>query len=191
MARILIVYGTSYGQTQKIAGRIGERARFHGHQVTLLNAQGIRGTLTLDDCDAVIIGGSVLYGRYQRALERFVSSHRIKLDRLPGTAFFSVSMAAARSTPAAQAEVKKSLDRFLQRTGWHPRSVTSFAGALVYTRYGPILRRVLRYISKRQGGDTDMTRDYEYTDWSAVDAWADKVLPGPVGRIAAVAPLPA
>ncbi|HMK73719.1 MAG TPA: flavodoxin domain-containing protein [Myxococcaceae bacterium] len=191
MARILIVYGTSYGQTQKIAGRIGDRARFRGHQVTLLNAQGIRGPLTLDDCEAVVVGGSVLYGRYQRALERFVSSHRAKLDRLPGTAFFSVSMAAARSTPAAAAEVTKTLDRFFLRTGWHPRAVTSFAGALVYTRYGPILKRVLRFISKRQGGDTDMSRDHEYTDWAAVDAWADAVLPGPVGRIAAAAPLPA
>jgi menaquinone-dependent protoporphyrinogen oxidase len=189
MARVLIVYGTSYGQAQRIAGRIAERARFRGHQVTLHNAQGIRGKLSLDDYDAVVVGGSVLYGRYQRALERFVSSHRTALERLPGTAFFSVSMSASRSTPAAAAEVKTTLDRFIQRTGWHPRTVASFAGALVYTRYGPILRRVLRYISKRQGGDTDISRDFEYTDWAAVDAWAEQVLPGPVGR-AISPPLP-
>jgi len=190
MARVLIVYGTSYGQAQKIAGRIGERARFRGHQVTLLNAQGIRGKLSFDDYDAVIVGGSVLYGHFQRPLERFVARHRTALERLPGTAFFSVSLAAAHSTPAAAAEVKKVLERFVHRTGWHPRTVTTFAGALVYTRYGPILRRVLRFISKRAGGDTDITRDFEYTDWAAVEAWADAVLPGPVRRIAAAAPLP-
>ena len=31
---------------------------------------------------------------------------------------------------------------------------------------------VMRRIVSKEGGDTDTSRDYEYTDWAAVDAFA-------------------
>ena len=37
-------------------------------------------------------------------------------------------------------------------------------------------RRLVRWIVKREQGDTDTTRDFEYTDWNAVDAFAREVL---------------
>ena len=46
------------------------------------------------------------------------------------------------------------------------------AGALPYTRYNFLVRFVMRRISKAEGGDTDTSRDYEYTDWAAVDRFA-------------------
>ena len=30
----------------------------------------------------------------------------------------------------------------------------------------------MRSIARKEGGDTDLTRDYEYTDWAAVDQFA-------------------
>jgi len=30
----------------------------------------------------------------------------------------------------------------------------------------------MRAISRREGGDTDMARDHEYTDWRAVEQFA-------------------
>ena len=50
-----------------------------------------------------------------------------------------------------------------------------FAGALVYTQYGWFKRRVMRVIARREGGDTDMTHDHEYTDWQAVEQFARDV----------------
>jgi hypothetical protein len=43
---------------------------------------------------------------------------------------------------------------------------------LLYTRYGFFVRLVMRLISKMAGGDTDTSRDYEYTDWNAVAEFA-------------------
>ena len=51
-----------------------------------------------------------------------------------------------------------------------------FAGALVYTRYGWLKKRLMRSIAKRDGSDTDMSRDHEYTDWDAVDEFARDAL---------------
>ena len=33
----------------------------------------------------------------------------------------------------------------------------------------------MKRIARAQGGDTDTALDYEYTDWPAVDAFADAV----------------
>ena len=43
-----------------------------------------------------------------------------------------------------------------------------FAGALVYTRYGWLKRRIMRRIAEADGRDVDTSRDHEYTDWQAV-----------------------
>ena len=36
-------------------------------------------------------------------------------------------------------------------------------------------RRIMRSIVRKEGGDTDLTRDYEYTDWAAVDQFAHDI----------------
>jgi len=50
--------------------------------------------------------------------------------------------------------------------------VTSFAGALLYRRYNPVIRLLMRFIVGAAGGETDTSRDYEYTDWKAVERLA-------------------
>ena len=59
--------------------------------------------------------------------------------------------------------------------GPDPDVVGLFAGALVYTQYGWLKRHVMRAIVKREGGDLDMSRDYEYTDWEAVERFAHDI----------------
>jgi len=63
----------------------------------------------------------------------------------------------------------------LDETAFSPDLVGTFAGALLYSRYGWLKRRIMRSIVRREGGDTDMTRDYEYTNWEAIDRFADDV----------------
>ena len=60
--------------------------------------------------------------------------------------------------------------------GFDPKAVGMFAGALQYTKYGWITRRVMKSISAKEGRDTDTTRDFEYTDWDAVEEFARAVL---------------
>jgi menaquinone-dependent protoporphyrinogen oxidase len=64
----------------------------------------------------------------------------------------------------------------LDATGLDPDVVGLFAGALAYRRYGWFKRHLMRSIARRQGGDTDMTRDFEYTDWDAVTEFAADAL---------------
>ena len=48
------------------------------------------------------------------------------------------------------------------------------AGALPYTRYNWFIRRVMKRIAAKAGGDTDTTRDYEYTDWQDLRSFAEQ-----------------
>ena len=88
------------------------------------------------------------------------------------SAFFSVSMTAAEDTDEARARARGYLDDFEEHTGWAPRHRTSFAGALQYREYGFATRLLVRTMMKRAGRPADTRRDYEFTDWGAVVAFA-------------------
>jgi menaquinone-dependent protoporphyrinogen oxidase len=121
--------------------------------------------------DAVMVGASIHYGHHPAYLHKLIRRHRDALAARP-CAFFSVSLSAGGPRPKPQA-AQRYLDKFLRRTGWRPKLTASFAGALKYSLYGPIKRRVMIVFVGLGGGNTDTSQDYEYTDWGAVARFAD------------------
>lgn len=63
-------------------------------------------------------------------------------------------------------------------SGGYQRAVK---GALPYTRYN-WLKKIMKRIVSKAGGDTDTTRDYEYTDWDDLRVFAREF----AGRLAVV-----
>lgn len=164
MAHLLMIYGTSYGQTERICQRLARALEQQGHGVTLQHGDQRTEDLRLGTFDAVVIAASVIRGRHQRYVRRFARAHATALNRLP-TAFVSVC-GAAQDSPD---EASKYVDAFLRETGLQPALIHSFAGAITYTRYGPLTRWIMKRISRSKGGPTDTTRDHEMTDWEEVD----------------------
>ena len=173
MAHILILYGTTEGQTRKIATVIGDTMHDHGHSVELVASTAFNGPLPAAAFDGVIVGASVHTGRHQEAVARFVTENRTALMTLP-TAFFSVSLAVLDK--AHPEEATDYVTRFLDETGWAPDLVETVAGALRYTKYGFIKRFIMKQISKRHGRPTDTSRDFEFTDWRQVDRFVERFL---------------
>lgn len=163
MAHILILFASSYGHTRKIAWAIDRELRHRGHTVDLLDVRMDDPSPT--EYDAVVIGSRVRFGRHAPAIRRYVERHRAELDEV-ASAFFSVSMAAAGPGPAPY------LEEFIAETGWRPQLSSSFAGALLYRQYNPLLRFVMKRLSRKEGHTTDTSRDHEFTDWKAVRAFA-------------------
>lgn len=170
--RTLIVYGTKFGQTAKIASRIRSLLAAHGHDVTLVRADALPRTFSLDAYDAIMVGASLLLGRYQRPVHRFVHDHRDAITRRP-SAFFAVSGSAGSAFPEVREEARRRMESFLARTDWRPDRLASFAGAIVYTKYGPLLRWVMKRIARKEGRSTDTSQDHEYTDWTRVERFAE------------------
>jgi menaquinone-dependent protoporphyrinogen oxidase len=171
VSRVLILFATTEGHTARIADRIARRLQGRGYTIELLRADSIPSGFNPTACDDVIIGASIHYGHHPNYLRAFIRRHRAALALRPG-AFFSVSLSAGG--PGAKPEAaQRYLDAFLRQTGWRPRQTASFAGALQYSRYGVFKKLMMRLIVGMAGGDTDPTRDYEYTDWDAVDRFTD------------------
>jgi len=172
MARVLIVYATTEGHTARVAQRIAQRLQGGAHRVQLLRAGSPRAELDLAGFDAVIVGASVHYGRHPGHLGALLRRHHAALAARPG-AFFSVSLSAGgpgAKPPAA----RRYVDTFLRQAGWQPQLTEAFGGALQYSKYGAFKRLLMIAFVGLAGGDTDTSRDYEYTDWDAVDRFADR-----------------
>ena len=177
MAKVLIPYGTTEGQTAKIAEVIAHVIQEMGHEAEAVDIKRLSHTVP-DGYDAVIIGASIHMGKHDKRVVEFVQKNHDTLERLP-SAFFSVSLAAHGDTQEAEGYV----DQFEDETGWHPDKVAVFGGALRYTHYGFVKRRMMKRIAGAKPGHlgTDMSRDYVYTEWDAVkrfaEHFADKLAP--------------
>jgi menaquinone-dependent protoporphyrinogen oxidase len=168
--KVIVLYGSFDGQSRDIAYRIAEVIGRGGHQVQVVPAQAKGIHDRIEAADAVIVGGAVRYGHHQKALERAVRDNYVAIVERPN-AFFSVCMSAA-GPHAKPATAWSYVDDFITRTGWQPGSIVSFAGALKWSRYGPLMKLMMRFIVGMNGGDTDTSRDHEYTDWNAVERFA-------------------
>jgi menaquinone-dependent protoporphyrinogen oxidase len=171
MAKILIVYGTAYGQTERIAHEIARVLRESEHEVSLVRGDRLPAGMNLETYDAVVVGASVLFGRHQRYIEEFVRRWTARLNAVP-SGFVSVCGAMAGTENGAERAARHYREGFLQATGWHPAIARSFAGGLPYTRYRPWVRWMMKLISRRTGRPTDTSRDYDFTDWRAVAEFA-------------------
>ena len=169
MARILVLYGTTEGQTAKIAAAIAGTLRGLGCYTDIVEA----GPLDPDPrlYDGVIVAASVHVGSFQKPVLRWVRAHADRLASRP-TAFVPVCLAVLGKGPKAAAEVQAIVERFQAQSCWRPSTTRAVAGALLYTRYNFFKRWIMKRIVAQQGGDTDTSRDYEYTDWNDVRAFA-------------------
>lgn len=171
MTTILVLYHTAEGQTARIADHIGAVLRALGDDV---DVHDVAGAPAPEPFDGVIVGDSIHAAHHSKALTRYLENHVAVLNRLPA-ALFQVSLSSANPDAEHTETAQGLVQQLLERTGFDPDVVGLFAGALVYTKYGWLKRRVMRAISRREGGDTDMTRDYDYTDWQAVEQFARDV----------------
>ena len=168
---ILIVYGTSYGHTATIAARMLRILAADGMNVTLSDVKSLPADFDPGQFTAIIVGASIVTGKHQRSIERFVRRHLETLNRIP-TAFFSVSGSASSTDPQQQADAREMMERFLTGTGWHPDLETTVAGAILFTKYSWFTRWIMKRILRQKGGPTDTTRDHVFTDWKHVEEFA-------------------
>lgn len=182
MSRILVFYGTTEGQTAKVARFLGDTLRAGGLSTDVVDAR--TASPSPDGYDAVIVAASVHASGYQRAVQGWVRAHAQELNDKP-TAFISVCLAVLQHEPKVQHELAAINDRFLTSTGWRPAKTKNVAGALLYSRYNWLKRWAMVRIVRKAGGDTDTSRDYEYTDWADLRAFAEEVAQSLSARAAA------
>ncbi|WP_075183456.1 menaquinone-dependent protoporphyrinogen IX dehydrogenase [Pantoea sp. 1.19] len=170
--KTLILFSSRDGQTREIAAFIANALREeHGIDSDVINlARGE--AMSWPGYDRVLIGASIRYGHFDPALLKFVKQHLAALQARH-SGFFSVNLTARKPekrTPQTNAYTRK----FLLNSPWQPDACAVFAGALRYPRYGWFDRFMIQLIMRMTGGETDTTKEVEYTDWSQVSRFAQE-----------------
>jgi menaquinone-dependent protoporphyrinogen oxidase len=171
MTRILVLYSTSEGQTAKIAKAIAMRLRFDHCVADVVNARVADPRPS--GYDGIVIAGSLHAGGYQKPIAKWVRAHLSEFGHRP-TAFVSVCLAVLSKQEKARDEARAIPRRFVDGLGWHPTVIKVVAGALPYTKYNIFKRWIMKRIASASGGDTDTSRDYEYTDWKDLRDFVDR-----------------
>ena len=174
---ILIVFATRYGHTAKIVQKLVNALNLLGHETIVVRAgreDPPKPEAFERDISCVILGGPLYMGQFPRVLSDFIEQYRDVLQSVP-SAFFSVSLTAALNDGKKKNAVHEMMEQFFDKNHWEPCRKASFAGALLYTHYGPVVRFITRWISKSAGGDTNIHRDYVYTDWNEIPIFAEKI----------------
>ena len=171
MSRILVLYGTTDGHTAKVAAKVGQALKALGADVDVVEAGSTE--VVPEKYAGVIVAASVHARGYQPAVLRWVRRHANAMRGKP-SAFLSVSLGVLQQDPRVQQELENIVNEFLHTTGWQPAMTQNVAGALLYRKYNWIKRWVMKRIVRKAGGDTDTSRDYEYTNWADLRAFADR-----------------
>ncbi|MFU2115409.1 menaquinone-dependent protoporphyrinogen IX dehydrogenase [[Pasteurella] aerogenes] len=165
--KTLILYATHDGQTKKIAEFIASLLEGEVTLAALVDSE------SLMEFDRIIIGASVRYGHFDRALYKFVQKNTALLHQ-KSAVFFGVNL-TARKAGKDSIETNVYVRKFLQRIDWTPTLAAVFAGALLYPRYTWFDRVMIQFIMRLTGGETDTSKEIEYTDWEKVKAFAQKI----------------
>lgn len=177
MKPLLILHATQEGQTQRIADHIATRLHHNGLSCEVINVKYPPADFSLKNYGSAILAASVHTGKHEREMVHFVLKNRQTLEQMH-TAFLSVGLsqagvqdrnATSERREQAAADVKGMIERFLAKTQWQPTRAEPVAGALMYSKYNPFLRFIMKRIARREGASTDTSRDHEFTDWAALD----------------------
>jgi len=173
--KILVPFGTTEGQTRKIARYICSTAEDRGHSCDMYDCAGDDPAPDLADFDAIIVAGSVHQRHHQSAVADFVRTNIAVVTATPN-ALVSVSLAITLDD--GQEEAKAYVSDFSADTGWTPQHVHMAAGAIRYLEYDffkeftvqQIVYKGKKTMPPKDGGNP------EFTDWQALGAFVTSFL---------------
>lgn len=172
--KFLQLFTSREGQTQKIMQCMANELSALGHQVEVRQlTESTPQMADLADFDWVLIGGSIHYGKHEAFLAEFIQQHQNQLEQVQ-TLLFSVNL-TARKPEKNRPETNPYLKKFLAQLNWQPNQAHVFAGALLYSRYGFWDKQIIRFIMWLTKGNTDTSKDIDYTDWDGVKALAKEL----------------
>lgn len=165
--KILILYASIEGQTEKIARHVAREVRGTGHEDVLHDIGGTGPRPDFSGVDKVILAAPVHERRHPEGFEVSVAAYHDDLAARP-TLMLSVSLNAAFRE--GMEEAQEYVVEMEMRTGFRPTEVALVAGAIRAHQYDYFAAQVVRHVVMR-GRDYDPEAgEHEFTDWGALDA---------------------
>ena len=178
-----VFYATREGHTRKVAERIAADLRTRGALVDVMDVRECPRPPDWSKYSTACLAASVHLGHHEKEMVAFARNHREALARLDA-AFVSVTLSEAGAEDTRRSEhdrrasaedAQRMIDVFVRETGWRPEHAISVAGALAYSKYNLLVRFLMKRIARKAGAPTDTSRDYEFTDWPAIDRFVTEI----------------
>jgi menaquinone-dependent protoporphyrinogen oxidase len=158
-SKVLVVYGSKYGATGEIAGKIGEVLREAGLGVDVSAAERIR---DVTPYSAVVLGSAVYIGSWRKDAETFLKVHEQELAGLPVWLFSSGP--TGEGDPVALTNGWRFPGKLLPvAERIKPRDIALFGGMADEAKLNFIEKFMLKNV-KAPAGD--------FRSWGAITAWA-------------------
>lgn len=160
--KVLVAYGSKYGATAEIAGRIGEVLGAAGFTVDVLSADKVRG---ISSYEAVVLGSAVYAGSWRKEAAKLLTSEADALAERPVWLF--------SSGPTGPGDPVQLLNGWRIPGALRPaaerikvRDIAVFHGAIDMQKLSLPERLIIKGI-KAPAGD--------FRDWAAIMAWAEGI----------------
>ncbi len=111
-------------------------------------------------------------GGLERELRAYLKDHRAQLEAQPRALFVVLPSAATNDPDAKASALADARHKIAEQLDLPFERIELIAGALRYSQYPWPVKWIMQKIARAAGGDTDTSRDYEYTDWAQVEAFA-------------------
>jgi menaquinone-dependent protoporphyrinogen IX oxidase len=172
-SRALIVYGTRWGGTIKVAEKIGEILRGEGYLVDIFDAKN---SSQVDPYDLIIVGSGISGGKWTKEAEIFLQRNAAML-RVKKTALFVSCGMVEREKDEQDKARKEYLVKVSNKYGLTPIGYGFFGGVLDFKAKYNTLDRILVNSSKgrlKKMG-VDISKPYDFRDWDQIEDWTHEV----------------
>ncbi|MCW4001085.1 MAG: nitric oxide synthase [Candidatus Bathyarchaeota archaeon] len=169
--KALVIYGTRWGGTVKVAQAIGAALSDEGIPAEIVDAKDAPSDI--GGYDLIVVGSGMRADKWTKESIEFLSKNKQTLQTKKTALFVSCQMADRKDQKREEAKCQ-----YLQKTadehGLQPLALGYFGGYLDFSHsHGlvvDIMVRVNRKSLRRNGLDT--TRIHDTRDWAGIEVWA-------------------
>lgn len=174
--KVLILYGTRFGATEGVAGKMAELARDNGIQAEVLDLKDLPQDRIPDftNYDGLMIGSSIKIGQWTKDVKKFVSNYKDQLNAFNGKKGFFVCSAYAADPESYQRVKTEYTLEACNKLGVEKLDLfDAFGGLMDFTetsRMGWLDKKLLKVAAKVASGEK--AEDDSYTDlrdWDQIE----------------------
>ena len=171
--KVLVAYASKTGFTKGIAEFIGERLRFRGLQVDVLEVSTIK---VVAGYDAFVVGSAVYMWHWMKEAKRFVTGNRELLRARPVWLFSSgpvgTSKTDAKGRDLLEVSGPSEIGELVEAA--RPRDHKVFFGGLDGSKLTGTTGFFYRMASKSKNARESMPEG-DFRDWNLIGEWGDEI----------------
>ena len=173
--KVLILYGTRYGATEGVAGKMAEIFREKEVEGEVLNLKDLPHDRIpdLNNYDGVMMGTGIKIGQWTKEMKKFVSNFQDELNSFKGPkGFYVCSAYAAQPDTYEKVRVDYTLDA-CKNLGVTVDYYDAFGGLMDFTetsRMGWLDKKLLKIAAQQASGEKPGDDTYnDLRDWDKIE----------------------